>query len=335
MIDISVVIPTCNRKERVIFLLENLLLSTYKLKEVIIVDSGEDRFTSDELDKFTALNIKYINAEKSVCIQRNKGIKIACSEWIFVCDDDIEVPADYIEKIAAHIKQHANVVAISGLVLQKENDKWLGKYDLISTKDLLWKYLFKLSIWGEIKCKSNFISNKLKRYYNIKGNYISKAGWPIITDFSTDYFIAPAFGLGASVIKKEWLIKLTYDEVLDRHGIGDNYGLSLGFPPDSIHVINSAFVYHHQAEANRLKRNLQYYRRILALDYFRQTKPNLWSVKKRWLVWSLIGNTLMYTYKFDATMIKVNLKLIAVIIANKNPYLIALQKGEKVIEPKI
>ena len=39
---ISVVIPTCNRPQRLLLLLQNLNLSSYPLLEVIIVDSGED-----------------------------------------------------------------------------------------------------------------------------------------------------------------------------------------------------------------------------------------------------------------------------------------------------
>ena len=333
MIDISVVIPTCNRKSRILFLLGYLLHASYNLKEVIVVDSGEDRLTKDELNRFSALNLQYVNSEKSVCIQRNKGIELATSEWIFVCDDDIEVPVDYVEKISLHIDGNPGAVAISGFVLQKEDEHWVTQYPITSTKDLLWKYIFKLSIWGEIKCKDNFISGCLKKYYAKKGNHISKAGWPVITNFSGEYFIVPAFGLGASIIKREWLLKNPYDEVLDSHGIGDNYGLSVSFPENAIHILTTAFVYHHQSKANRLQRKLQYYRRILALDYFRKTKPRLSFVKKYLLLWSLFGNALMAIIKLDSQIIKANLKLIFVIALNKNPYTIGAKKGEKIIQP--
>lgn len=321
VINISVVIPTCNRKQRLLSLLKNLNESFYPLCEIIVVDSGEERLTAEELNNFKSFPLVYINAEKSVCIQRNIGIALAKGEWIFVCDDDIEVPTDYVEKIAAHLVKNADAVAISGLVLQKEKEEWVSNYPVSSTKDLLWKYIFKLGIWGEIKCHDNLISRRLKKYYVTKGNHISKAGWPVITNFSGEYFTVPVYGLGASVIKKEWLVKFPYDETLDSHGIGDNYGLSINLPEHSIHILNNAFVYHHHEIINRLQRPVQYYRRVMALDYFRRTNKNIKFVKKRWLVWSLLGNMLSFIFTLDARMIRPGFISIINVLFNSNPYI--------------
>ena len=103
---ISVVIPTCNRKARLLSLLQNPERSSYPLQEVIIVDSGDDRLTSAEYAAFKTLNVRYVSSEKSVCIQRNTGIRMAQSPWIFLCDDDIEIPADYLEKLTLHTGRH-------------------------------------------------------------------------------------------------------------------------------------------------------------------------------------------------------------------------------------
>ena len=86
--------------------------------------------------------------------------------------------------------------------------------------------------------------------------------------FSGEYFITPLYSLGAALIPKSWLIKSPFDEFLDPHGIGEHYGVIAGFPSQKIHVLNNAFVYHHHEEANRLQKSLQYYRRVLALDYY-------------------------------------------------------------------
>jgi hypothetical protein len=63
-----------------------------------------------------------------------------------------------------------------------------------------------------------------------KGNHISKAGWPVISDFSGDYFKTPLYSLGASLVRRDWLLRSPFDEVLDRHGIGEHYGVIAGFP---------------------------------------------------------------------------------------------------------
>jgi glycosyltransferase involved in cell wall biosynthesis len=48
------------------------------------------------------LPIQYILSEKSVCIQRNIGIRKAETPWVFLCDDDVEVPPDYLQQLVAH-----------------------------------------------------------------------------------------------------------------------------------------------------------------------------------------------------------------------------------------
>lgn len=330
---ISVVIPTCNRRQRLLLLLQHLYHSSYPLLEVIIVDSGEDRLEPADYASFKKLNILYLQSEKSVCIQRNTGIHQAKGQWIFLCDDDIEVPEDYLQKLVNHIIAHQETGAVSGLVLQREMNEWKASYPVHSAFQLFWKFVFQLSIWGEIQCKrKNIIVSKMKRFYQRKGNHISKAGWPVITDFSGEYFLSPVYGLGASLVKKEWLMQSLYPEVLDRHGIGDNYGVAINFP-GNIHVLSNAFVYHHQETVNRLRRPLQYFRRVLALDYFIRTNKRLSFVKKSWLLWSLIGNLLAFIFVRDRIMILPAFKAIWKIVWNNNPYCQAAKEKKRVTEP--
>jgi glycosyltransferase involved in cell wall biosynthesis len=324
---ISVVIPTCNRKTRLLFLLENLNQSVYPIAEVIIVDSGDVGLRPSDYLIFSNIKIIYLEAERSVCIQRNTGIRAARSPWIFLCDDDIEVPDDYLSKLAGHIENHPEAGAVSGIVLERENisererEGWKPGYNISSAKELFCKYIFQLSIWGQITCKqNNIVIKRIKKYYSDKGNHISKAGWPVITDFSGDFFITPVYGLGASLIRKNWLEFSPYDERLDRHGIGDNYGVAVGFPVTGIHVLNKTFVYHHREAINRLTKPLQYYRRVLALDYFIKTKKNMQYVKRKWLLWSLFGNVLLCFLKKDNLMIHPAFKTFLHVFSEQNPY---------------
>ncbi len=331
---ISVVIPTRNRKARLMALLQNLTQSSHPIHEVIIVDSSDESIDISEFNAMPQLSILYLRSISSVCIQRNKGIKAASSPWIFICDDDIEVPAGYLHKIVTHAKSNPNTGAISGTVLQLENGLWKANYSLSSGKELLFKYIFNLSIWGEINCSSNnILLKKIAASYKQKGNHISKAGWPVNTDFKGSFFSVPIYGLGASVIRSDWLLSSPYDEVLDSHGIGDNYGVAINFPAMKIDILNDAFVYHHHEPINRLQKPLQYYRRALALDYFIQTKKNLKHVKKRWLLWSLFGNFLIFTFEKDKLMSHASFKTFWRILVKTNPYLTALKNGEKVTEP--
>jgi glycosyltransferase involved in cell wall biosynthesis len=269
-----------------------------------------------------------------VCIQRNIGIKQAVSPWIFLCDDDIEIRKDYLDVLADYIQRHPEAGAVSGVWLQKENDEWLASYPITSARELAWKYVFRLGIWGEIKCNSrNFFITRIKRSYEQKGNHISGAGWPVNTKFDGDSLQCPVYSLGAALVKREWLLQSPYDEALDRYGIGDNYGVIAGFYKPVVHIVNKAVIFHHREPANRLKRSLQYYRRTLALDYFIKTKPALSYANRYRLVWSLFGNLLMFIYKREGAMMKMSVKSIVQIAFNNNPYMKAARESKKVIEP--
>ena len=331
---ISVVIPTLDRKSRLLSLLASLDRSTHPIYEVIIVDSGSDRLVPEEYSTIKKFPIFYISSERSVCIQRNTGIKQARSEWIFLCDDDIEIPADYLQKLSIYINDHQDIGAISGVWLQKKGDTWTAGYPETSAKQLLWKYIFRLGIWGPINCPANnLILRKIKQYYQRKGNHITKAGWPIITDLSGDHFFAPVYSLGGSLVKKEWLLNSPFDEVLDRHGIGENYGVIAGFPSAGIHVLNNTCVYHQHETTNRLMQPLQYYRRVLTLDYFIQTKKTLKNIKRRLLLWSLTGNMISFIFSGNRSMMRAGFKSMWDVLWNKNPYPKAARNNIKIIEP--
>lgn len=330
---ISVVIPTFNRKPGLLALLDNLDHSVYPLLEVIIVDAGQDRLIPADYAPFTHLKILYITSEPSVCVQRNIGIQKASAPWIFLCDDDIEMPAGYLQQLMDHTQSHPEAGAVSGLVLQKTNGEWQSDYPQRSASGLVWTFVFQLGIWGEIRCPDNPLTRKIKQYYQRRGNHISKAGWPVLTDLSGAWFTTPLYGLGASLVKKDWLLQASYDEVLDRHGIGDNYGVAMGFPSTGIHVLNEAFVYHHQEPSNRLQRPLQYYRRTLALDYFLRTQQRLQHIKNRWLLWSLTGNFLAFAMVRDRGMRRAAWQSIRTIAGGHNPYEEGARNRRRIIEP--
>jgi glycosyltransferase involved in cell wall biosynthesis len=344
--DISVVIPTSNRKDSLRRLLKSLNGSMLPVYEVIIVDggSGNGQIMAADIEPYCALAIRVLKAPiPSVCIQRNIGIRAAAAPWVLLCDDDIELTKDYLMQVktysASSLGQKAG--AITGLVLQKTKDQWQGLYPVRSVKELLLKYIFGLSIWGPIECHDrNYFIRRIKAAYKSRGNYIGASGWPVITEVSAPSFTVPMFGLGAAVIRKSWLLEAPFDERLDPHGIGDHYGVSADFAEwesvrkgggggGPIHVLTGAYVYHHQAPVNRLQQHLQYYRRVMALDYFRQTRPQLSNIHKSRLLWSLWGNCLIYLFSGGGTKVASGRRLMVTaawkalwrIWVGRNPYL--------------
>jgi hypothetical protein len=234
----------------------------------------------------------------------------------------MEIPVDYLERIRQYSVAHPTAQAISGQVLQRIGGQWQPYYPITSTKELVLKYIFGLSIWGEIQCRTdNWLMRYLKTYYWRKGNHIARSGWPVITQLDKKAVSVPVFGLGASVIRKSLLGEAPYEERLDRRGIGDHYGVAANFFPHRIHVISTAHIYHGQAQTDRLQRPVQYYYRVMALDYFASTKSSLSFVKRRRLLWSLFGNLLIYLSQKDAPMARAAFKSMRKILLHKNGYL--------------
>jgi len=88
--NISVIIPTFNRKETLKRAVQSVLMQSYTPYEIIVIDDGSDDGTKEWLkDNFP--NVKYIYQMNSgVSSARNKGIKFARGDWIALLDSDDE-----------------------------------------------------------------------------------------------------------------------------------------------------------------------------------------------------------------------------------------------------
>jgi glycosyltransferase involved in cell wall biosynthesis len=319
--ELSVVVPTCNRPERLLSLLGDLNRSSHPILEVLIVDSSDRALSATEYAHFTNLPIHYIRSDtKSVCIQRNMGIRRARGGWIFLCDDDIEVPADYLGKLSEHVRAHPEAGAVSGLWLEKTDTGWQSSFPVTSSRGLLWRYAFQLGVWGELAVNGPLIDRIVHRYHR-RGNHISGAGWPVLVDFSGQYFKTPLYTLGAAVVKKGWLLDSPYDERLDSHGMGDHYGVAIGFPAEGIHVVTDAAVRHHKERANRLAESEAYSRRLLALHYFIKSRKELAHLREPMFLWSLFGQVVFHSATGNGRFARAAVSTLLTVSRGKNPLL--------------
>lgn len=323
---ISAVIPTRNRAS----VLRRTLMSVMSQKrlpdEVYIVDSSDDKSSLVDLkSEFGDDRFHWLETTPSACLQRNTGIQKAAGDWIFLCDDDVELPVDYLEKLEAYANLY-NAGAISGRWLQQVGGKWVDQFPVKNLWELLWRFIFQLSVWGTVdRVKMprvlRFLFSPIIRFYRRRGNGLSNAGWPLITQWDSDSFQTIVYSLGASLVRRSWLLQSKFDEVLDSSGIGDHYGVALGFPVEyPIHVIASTFVYHHRAAENRVHAALAYYRRILALHYFMR-KYNRAGTSQAMLIWSLTGNALAFLFRGQGAMFKATCRAALEIMRGRNPYL--------------
>lgn len=108
-LDLSVVIPTYNRKDVLKRCLESLFNQTYPQNkyEIIVVDDGSTDGTGDlvkELIKESACQLRYFKQEnKGPAAARNVGIKNANGELILFTGDDCIADSHLLEE---HMKYH-------------------------------------------------------------------------------------------------------------------------------------------------------------------------------------------------------------------------------------
>lgn len=338
---ISAVIPTRNRAANLRTALRSLASQTRPPDEIVVVDSSDDKEAIQSVRKeFLTADILWIDAIASVCLQRNIGIIHASGNWILLCDDDIELSTDYLEKLEDYAECNKSVGAVCGMLLEFEAREWKHQYRVKNLGELLFRFIFQLSIWGEVSHLNPSAVMRpvylyLKWFYRRRGNGFTLAGWPLITDWNGEAVQTSFYSLGANLIKTEWLLDSRYDEVLDPSGIGDNYGVALGFPGiHSIHVLLSTCAYHHRENENRMNPALIYYRRLLALHYFIKRSKKFSFLTAGIFVWSLLGKVGFFLLKKKYEMVKMTFKAIILIAKRKNPYWIGFCRNEKIIQPE-
>lgn len=338
--NITAVIPTRNRIPQLETALNSLLSQSRQPDEIIVVDSSDNKELLNELKlRMRHSKIRWIDSAVSVCIQRNSGIERASGDWIFLCDDDIEVAPGHLEVLEKYVAETPGCHVVCGRLLQLEQGEWVDRYPVRSFGELLWRFVFQLPIWGDVDgAKAPFFLRPLyallKKFYAMKGNTLTLAGWPLITQWNADVFQTRVYSLGASLINREWLLRSRYDEVLDQHGIGDNYGVALNFPGNRpIHVLNSTYAYHHREKANRIDQPVTYYRRILSLHYFLKRCNKFSALTAAAFVWSLIGNAISFYLTGNRHLSRVTLKAVRLILFGKNPYYAGFLTGKKLIQP--
>jgi glycosyltransferase involved in cell wall biosynthesis len=329
VITISAVIPTYNRSESLLRTLRSLALQTELPEEVIIVDASEAVDNENDLiNSFPLLHLTYIHSRPSVCVQRNTGILRAAGSYIFLCDDDLEFPENYISKMKAYVRDNPGAMAVTGAWNEKNAEgKWEYEYPLRSIGQLCWKFIFQQSIWCDInkmKARSynRFMYRFVFNFYLKRRNTYSLAGWPLVTHFERPVFTTAFYSLGASFVRRDRLLSSPFYEGLDVSGIGDHYGVELNFPSfPAVHVLTDVPVYHHKAKANRLSEAEAYYKRGLALHYFMSQSQRFTFKHRVFLIWSLFGNWIAFLVKGKRTHRHAARGLISVILKGKSPYL--------------
>ncbi|MHA1594746.1 MAG: glycosyltransferase [Candidatus Baldrarchaeia archaeon] len=114
---VSVVIPTYNRREKLIRLLKSIINSNYPKEkmEIVIIDDFSTDGTDEAVRKFIkdneSLKIVYVRHKKPLLIakSRNDGILIANNDLVFFVDDDNVVDRDCIKSLVKTMLKYPDI----------------------------------------------------------------------------------------------------------------------------------------------------------------------------------------------------------------------------------
>ena len=107
--DISVIIPTYNRRNTLPRAVESVLNQTYKPIEIIVVDDGSTDGTKEMFSEMYPL-VRYIyQVNSGVSSARNTGIKSASGDWIALLDSDDEWLPDKLDRQVKLLQDNAEI----------------------------------------------------------------------------------------------------------------------------------------------------------------------------------------------------------------------------------
>jgi glycosyltransferase involved in cell wall biosynthesis len=320
LLNISVIIPTKDRTESLNRTLLSIYSQTLLPKEIIIVESNEVKLTKNEIpEPPNDLSIIIERTQPSVCTQRNIGIKISTGKYILLCDDDIEISKNYISELANYLNKQNEVDIVSGIILEKNKDEqWVYHQNRILPLKLFFRYLFGLSVWSPVNKNiyPQWYLKSIVNYYVKLDNNITRAGWPVVSNFENDVIVTRIYGLGISMVRAKKLKKNPFDPAFVHDGIGDNYDLALRINKSKkIHVLKSVEAYHHKEIRNRMSNINSFFYRCEALNYILHKREQSFLRKNRFsFFWSMIGNTIYFLGIGNLQMTKASFKVLKNII---------------------
>lgn len=129
---VSVVIPTYNRKEKLIRAIESVLNQTYRNIEIIVIDDNSDFNVQDYLNTQSNLinsRIKVIRNESNLgpSLSRNKGAQEAQGEFVaFLDSDDIFLKNKIQKQVDAITQENADFCYCGWSWIDEETNKTIN-----------------------------------------------------------------------------------------------------------------------------------------------------------------------------------------------------------------
>lgn len=109
---ISVIIPTYQEGSALPNTLRSILNQTYKDIEILLIDDGSTDNTEEQVKPFLSQIQYYKRPHQDRQPTRNFGLAQAKGEYVIVCDADIQMKPDCLEKMAKVLNENPSVAFV-------------------------------------------------------------------------------------------------------------------------------------------------------------------------------------------------------------------------------
>ncbi len=134
VVDVTVVIPTHNRRQLVAQAIHSILRQQGVSLELVVVDDGSTDGTGPWLDRIAATDsrIKIVHHERPYFISsaRNAGIARASGRWVAFCDDDDLWAPDKLSLQLAALRASSARWGCTGVVVVDEHLEIIGHHNV-------------------------------------------------------------------------------------------------------------------------------------------------------------------------------------------------------------
>lgn len=122
--DVSIILPTFNRKNLLERAIKSALNQTHSRFELIIVDDCSSDNSQELLNSFNDDRITYVRhtINRGGSVARNTGLLIARGEFISFIDDDDEYTSNRLKTLLHAIRQHPEIDYILSKMIIKRTD---------------------------------------------------------------------------------------------------------------------------------------------------------------------------------------------------------------------
>ena len=133
---VSVVVPVYNGEQYIEKCIKSLLIQSYELTEILVVDDGSTDTTADICSSYTERgNIKYFKQKNSgPAAARNYGLSKAQGKYIAFVDADDYVDKDYISYLVENLKLYNADISSCGWKEIDENGRVISESEKVETE---------------------------------------------------------------------------------------------------------------------------------------------------------------------------------------------------------